>query len=74
MCKRVDLLKMITTINKPIVQDPIKVLKQIQAYEDDDSTIMQNEDSDTSKLQAQQILPYNFFCKVDREYTIMIRM
>jgi hypothetical protein len=35
---------------------------------------MQNEDSDTSKLQAQQILPYNFFCKVDREYTIMVRM
>ena len=27
LCKRVDLLKMITTINNPIVQDPIKVLK-----------------------------------------------
>ena len=73
LCKRVDLLKLMASLNNPIEQDPLKILKQIQAYEDDESTINQ-EDSTQNVAQQQQILPYQFFCKVDREFVIMQRM
>jgi hypothetical protein len=72
MCKRVDLKNLIEALNTPISRDPLKVLKQIQAYEDDESSILQN-DSDP-KSSPQQVLPYTFFCKVDKEYVIIQRM
>lgn len=43
LCKRTDLLKLIESLNCPIKQDPLKVLKQIQAYEEDESSVLQNE-------------------------------
>ena len=43
LCKRVDLAKLITALNTPIAKDPLKVLKQIQAYEDDESSNIQSE-------------------------------
>ena len=73
LCKRVDLNKLIESLNTPIVRDPLKVLKQIQAYDDDESSMLINDSSD-AKGSPQQILPYSFFCKVDREYIIMLRM
>ena len=48
------------------------MLKQIQAYEEDESSVLQNDSE--SKASPQQILPYSFFCKVDREFVIMQRM
>lgn len=72
MCKRVDLNKLIESLNTPIARDPLKVLKQIQAYEDEESSLLHN-DSDP-KSSPQQVLSYTFFCKVDKEYAIIQRM
>lgn len=38
LTKRVDLQKLIVSLNTPISKEPLKVLKQIQAYEDDESS------------------------------------
>jgi hypothetical protein len=69
LCNRVDMRQLLEQLNTPIAKDPLKVLKQIQAYDDD------SEQSEADpKHSPQQILPYGFFCKVDREYVIMQRM
>ena len=40
MIKRIDFESFIHALDKPIEQDPLKVLACIQAYEDDISTLM----------------------------------
>ena len=72
ICKRVDRQKLMESLNKPIEQDPLKILTQIQGYDDDDSM---NPLSEDTMLQAQQqILPQSFFNKMDREFVINQRM
>ena len=56
LCKRTDLQKLIEALNDPIKKDPLKVLKQIQAYEEDESSVIQNDSN--QKSSSQQILPY----------------
>ena len=68
LCKRCDLIKLKDSLNKPIEQDPLKILTQIQGYDDEDS--MNPLSEDTMLAAQQQILPQSFFNKVDREFVI----
>ena len=45
LCKRVDLIKLMDSLNKPIEQDPLKILTQIQGYDDEDSMNPLSEDT-----------------------------
>lgn len=72
LCIRVDRQKLMESLNKPIEQDPLKILTQIQGYDDEDS--MNPLSEDTMMAAQQQILPQSFFNKIDREYVINQRM
>lgn len=45
MCSKIDLNQLVRALDKPIVQDPLKVLAQIQAYDDDSQLASLYEDT-----------------------------
>ena len=51
ICKRVDRQKLMESLNKPIEQDPLKILTQIQGYDEEDSM---NPLSEDTMMAAQQ--------------------
>lgn len=54
-------------LDKPVQQDPLVILAQIQAYEDE-------EPPSTPDLEMQQVLQQSFFNKIDREFCSVLRI
>jgi len=59
---KVDVTELIQTLDKPIELNPLVVLAQIQAYEDEEPLRQE------SQPEQQQVLPQSFFVKFDKEY------
>lgn len=72
LCERIDIANLVESLNRPITRDPLKILTQIQGYDEEESLNMAQEES---LLHAQQqILPQSYFNKMDREFVIVHRM
>ena len=62
MVNRIDLNQMIMALDQPVKQNPLVVLANIQAYDDDEEQPML-EDEEPPK-----VLTEAFFVNVDKEY------